>query len=118
MNRIATSIEQSKKLVELGIDPSTADMSYRPYREEGGISDYELDLCPYKYASWIGYPAWSLSALLKLLPKIENIPPALIQGNVTNDWYVWYEDKYDTQTHNNPIDAVVEAIEHIFERDV
>ena len=65
---IATTLEQSKKLLELGIDINTADMSYRPYREEGGIPDYQLDLCPYMYASWVGYPAWSLSALLNVLP--------------------------------------------------
>ena len=41
---IATTLEQSKKLLELGIDINTADMSYRPYREEGGIPDYQLDL--------------------------------------------------------------------------
>ena len=63
-----TSIEQSKKLAEI-LPLESADMSYRPCREEGGIPDYQSDLCPHKFASWIGIPCWSLAALLGILPN-------------------------------------------------
>jgi len=61
MNRICTTIEESKHLLELGIDPETADMSwygtlagnFYPYI---GIHDYD------------SIPAWSLEALLELIP--------------------------------------------------
>lgn len=51
-----TTIEQSKRLVELGLDPSTSDMWYSE-----------------KYGIQIGFagkrtPAWSLDALLKVIP--------------------------------------------------
>lgn len=51
-----TSIEQSRRLLELGLDPSTSDMWYSE-----------------KYGIQMGYagkrtPAWSLDALLKVIP--------------------------------------------------
>ena len=62
MNKICTDIHQSKTLLELGIDRKTSDMYYwcgsdlriGGYRAQ----DEELDI-----------PAWSLSALLELIPK-------------------------------------------------
>ena len=60
MNKICTSIDQSKKLIELGIDVNTADMRYLDgddYQVKDGTLDYE------------DIPAWSLSALMNLLPS-------------------------------------------------
>lgn len=69
MNKICTSIEQSKKLIELGIDPKTADMFWDMAEPEerrmptvGLISDYD------DMEDW-AVPAWSLSALMNLLPS-------------------------------------------------
>lgn len=72
---ICTSIEQSKKLLSLGIDPSTADMWYSYY----GNSKYNPTVA-YKGQQWFlcqirnslhdDIPCWSLTALLKLLPDI------------------------------------------------
>ena len=72
---ICTSIEQSKKLLSLGIDPSTADMWYSYY----GNSKYnptvaykgqQWFLCQIRNSSHDDIPCWSLTALLKLLPDI------------------------------------------------
>ena len=62
MSKICTDIEQSKKLIELGIDKNTADMWYRKV-----IGGHE----PVTYCSQAGkfIPAWSLSALMNLLPS-------------------------------------------------
>ena len=61
MSKICTSLDQSKRLIELGIDIKTADMYYWCGSDLniGGYNaiDEELDI-----------PAWSLSALLELLP--------------------------------------------------
>lgn len=65
MNNIATSIEQSKELVRLGLDQKTADMSYTYFDE----SEPKLDLIPYMLNSRMAIPAWSLSALLEVMPK-------------------------------------------------
>ncbi len=69
MNKICTDIEQSKKLIELGIDVNTADMFWdmaEPNKRRkpivGPISDY------FDMEDW-AVPAWSLSALMNLLPS-------------------------------------------------
>ena len=76
---IATNIEQSKKLVELGIDANTADMFWgyiEPYcftdrQFDGGYEEYplpkEFPITDDEYSSVLF--AWSLEALLKLIPK-------------------------------------------------
>lgn len=64
----ATTIEQSKHLLELGLDPKTADMYYLPQVMNEGetlwpIDDgYDLDDAD--------QPAWSLSALLEVISKV------------------------------------------------
>lgn len=57
MNKICTSIEQSKKLIELGIDVNTADMCWQNNEFPIGFNDDDA------------FPAWSLSILFKMLPK-------------------------------------------------
>jgi len=72
-NKICTSLEQSKKLLELGIDVNTADMYYTTFY---GKVDKDLPL-PKEVYDILKYPinedkiihAWSLSALLGLMPK-------------------------------------------------
>lgn len=70
MNKICTSLDQSRKLIELGIDIKTSDMYY--YTVNGDWEWYETpnimesidDLNEHTI------PAWSLSALMSLLPSI------------------------------------------------
>lgn len=69
MNKICTLIKQSRKLIELGIDTDTADMVYciELYKEGWKYSNeaYPID----GTLEGDDIPAWSLSALLKLLPS-------------------------------------------------
>ena len=75
MNELATTIEQSKKLVELGLNPDTADMHYSADMYD---SNYDLDIGKGIYEelpNWVGtksrpvdIPAWSLVALTNLMP--------------------------------------------------
>jgi len=60
MNKICTSLEQSQKLIELGIDVNTADM----YHTEGYIVSKEGFNLPFDEDD---VPAWSLAALMNLL---------------------------------------------------
>ena len=62
MTKICTSIEQSKKLLELGIDLTTADMFYR----DNGV-DVKL-MWEHLPDVQVTNPAWSLTALLELIP--------------------------------------------------
>jgi len=66
-----TTIEQSKKLVELGLNPDTADMFYS--RRPTGKSEYSVfpDFKPegrLEVFTKVDLPCWSLGALMDLLP--------------------------------------------------
>ena len=110
MNKICTTIEQSVKLLELGIDVNSADMCWQNNEFPIGFNDDDA------------IPAWSLSGLLGLMPFhiIEN-----------NERYGFYQRKglntqgetycfeyksnngerlYKTNHLNNPIDAAFEMI--------
>ncbi|MDY6302408.1 MAG: hypothetical protein SPL96_11025 [Bacteroidales bacterium] len=71
MSNIATTISQSRKLIELGLNPATADMKYVYF----GETDYGLEIANEfddrinKFFNAITVPAWSLSALLEVMPK-------------------------------------------------
>ena len=107
MNKICTDIYQSKKFIGLGIDVNTADMRWQNNEFQIGFNDD-------------GIPAWSLSALLELIPKLyeeENNPydggcqPNLCKGWDNNQWHIVYRSSiYITEWYDDPIDAAFEMI--------
>ena len=66
MSQIATTIEQSKKLIELGISIKTADFAYLDGNENGLF----ILTDKYKQSDYLknDIPAWSTGALINLLP--------------------------------------------------
>jgi len=64
---IATTISQSRKLIELGLDETTANMYY-PYLGAGMYGDTPRVGFPIEYSGGRDIPAWSLSALLEVMP--------------------------------------------------
>jgi len=68
---IATTIEQSKHLLELGLNPKTADMTYVQDLLAGlKYGDYKLHAGDWRGCYGQGHVrAWSLSAMLELMPK-------------------------------------------------
>ena len=65
-----TSIEQSKRLVELGLNPESADAFWNNFDES---KDKRPIIClNYKYTPrkdvWGGIPCWSIGALLDVMP--------------------------------------------------
>ncbi len=127
MNKICTTIEQSKKLMELGIDVNTADMYYGydynspigGYEEDAQIipqseSDQHFSLFPEDI------PAWSLNVLLELMPKDESKTIDLCLGGSngiehTFDWFCTCDENdepYDYKTFHtsSPIDCTFEMI--------
>lgn len=122
MSKICTSLEQSRKLMELGIDINTADMFY----SRADVALGEMESYPnILYNEEIGddIPAWSLAALLSILP---------FDLIVNNRRYIFsmckgfdkngetYAIKYSifnttfylhlTDFYNNPIDAAFEMV--------
>ena len=93
MNKICTSIDQSKKLTELGIDVNTADMYY-------DVNNYGIQSKPEVAVGKVwskDIPAWSLAALLNIIPVTCDDGRhclSLINSNPNGDvdWLCCYED--------------------------
>ena len=68
-----TTIEQSKKLVELGLNPDTADMGYNGIEDEDARK-IKYDRVPSTIPNMNSIPCWSLGALLEVMPKVISIP--------------------------------------------
>ena len=69
-----TTIEQSKKLLELGLNPKSADMYYLSQgMDDSGKKYYSLDVDE-GYNDDISerdIPCWSLAALLQVMPIVD-----------------------------------------------
>lgn len=118
---IATTLEQSKKLVEIGINTNTADMFWMLDSKDY----YELIAIPYNESGCDkddGIPAWSFDALFNVLPMyIGDFSKALYYND---GYYCAYFDgdalenevgygfmKTIEQTHGNTtIDAVFKMV--------
>ena len=119
--KICTDIEQSEKLIEFGIDVNTADMCHR-FRWSN--DSFILLPCAEKAREPItdDIPAWSLSALLKLMPfqimrnKIRYGISFWKGYNREGDTYCYeyISNKelklFKTKHRNNPVDAAFEMI--------
>lgn len=119
MNKICTTIEQSKKLMELGIDINNADMHWM-----NEILFLSFDKVDKVFNDKMGceyLPAWSLTALLNIIPlsvldKFFNEETKSIQWNCMS-----FPDKHssvETNNYDNPIDACVEMIVKLKELDL
>ena len=67
MIQIATTIEQSKKLLELGLSPETADMNYYHDRKDDYYIKVPMVGKPFNNDD---IPCWSVGVLLEVMPKM------------------------------------------------
>lgn len=87
--QICTTREQSKRLIELGLNPNTSDMHH--YRWSEGY--WEIENCPPRGSNSNFIPAWSLHRLIEMLPnKIEWLSVMLSR---TSYHPVIYKDKIE-----------------------
>ena len=112
MVRCYTTLEQSKKLIELGLNPKSADMAY-PYGQKYPIvkhSDEFFNKGMFNIFS-LFYPCWSVVALINLMPKIEyeNYPKSYPTFNHYNG-YQFDHYCHATQYHENLIDAAFDMV--------
>lgn len=126
---IATTIEQSKHLIELGLDPATSDMYYScantldPYKEEWDNNPKPLGsqwTVNHNYANMI--PAWSFDALTKILSDAQNFELHL---RIDKTWNLY--SKYSTNAvfrsfdinngegYKSPIDAAYHLLVWVLE---
>ena len=114
---IATSEEQSKHLLEIGVDPSTADMYWYQW---GDLPQKTLAV---KYEKLIKgeVPAWSLSALLALAKSFDHYPQLQwyedkLSGKNQSGWF--FETMYcGSGTKESPLDAVYTCICMHYEKE-
>lgn len=115
MNKICTSLEQSKKLLELGIDVSTADMCCSLFTViTNGDKKIKQVLLPTSYERITKQlapdfierqPTWSLSALLELFDDKAGI------AKEYRTWFAYDNGKSHCSKHfNNPLDAAFEMV--------
>ena len=64
-SQVCTTVEQSKKLIELGLKPETADMAWACITKEG-LTQWVMTLNTSKNKPNIDIPAWSLHRLMEL----------------------------------------------------
>ena len=120
MNKICTSIEQSERLIELGIDINTADMCWSiDIPDLPTLLAYPITECD----NWENkIPAWSLSALISLMPfqYIENnnrfgfyqVKGLNEQGETYRFGYKTNNNSFlfETSWHNDIVDAAFEMV--------
>lgn len=100
-----TKIEQSKKLLELGLSPESADMLWEQHNSE---TPY-VTIKPYNtIGKSIGahiLPCWSLGALLSLMQR-----PYSLQKTDENKFFLIYDDEYGTTDCFTPVGAAFEMV--------
>ena len=100
-----TSLEQSRKLAKI-LPLESADMHYGEYCAGG--KDYPIPNCDDDYN---GHCCWSLAALLEVLAFPELSKDKI--GDGKTGWMVSTypnEGRYDSDWHDNPVDACVDMI--------
>ena len=115
MSNIATSIEQSKHLLVLRLDIKSADMCLCKTAQDTWF------LCagtPDEYDAHT-VPAWSLSALLEVMPKEHE--PEIQKSPVTGQYFVYgffdgEKPTYMTKDYDSPIDAAYEMVCYLLEQ--
>jgi len=106
-----TDLEQSEKLIGLGLDVSTADMGWNIFADNSTrllpINDWDLVKDGWGNVEFI--PAWSLNALIGILPEIKGGKPMIV---LDDNWvnYPHINGLHTKSGNPNLIDAVYEMI--------
>lgn len=65
-SQVCTSVEQSKRLLDLGLKPETADMCWFNDMQKPFCTPYKCFVDRAQDMKWVIFPAWSLHRLLCL----------------------------------------------------
>lgn len=119
--QVCTTIEQSNKLIELGINPDTADMGwFKAYSLKGEI--YKPFIKGYKLENnKTDIPAWSLHRLLKMLPEEIYIDGNLIELHVTPNVITYENEDYSIMaggiSGENIYGDIINCIEYLIKEE-
>lgn len=124
MIRIYTTFEQAKALVDAGLDPRTADLSYDSYAFD---NNGEHPLIMRKPSGEYDLPCWSCARLMALLPdeiiihetgkyrrhyklEVSKFEPWQYAVNYVFGFYPDEEVLHETYCMDSPTDALVEML--------
>ena len=114
-SQIATTIEQSKRLLELGLRLETADMCHHlsnPQDQKSPYTKLALDDYIYIHLGEEGWedtiPAWSLHRLIELCPET-------IEG-IYNDGETHCELYIDFDKHRNIYNNIIDYIDWLIKK--
>lgn len=114
-NQIATDISQSQRLLSCGVDPKTADMVW--LKAEPPFLSLNRG-CNRAIPEVGDVPAWSLSALLELLPpQFKPSCPEFdfclqLRRTTNGKWGIAYDHTFEA---DSPIEACVKMLEVLAE---
>ena len=124
-----TDLEQSKKLAEI-LPIESADMHWQYIEEDNGQLQWFCFPKDFSINENESILAWSLAALMDLLPNNEHIETTISRGGwkidpveyVPNTWWCEYEDNKNQTEFNtsedNPVDACVNMILKLKEKNL
>ena len=114
--RSYTDIEQSKNLAEI-LPLKSADMYYYSYMSIGEpfYMSYPNVIEDRQKLAKNDIPTWSLTALLSVLPTLDDRNAILCKDIRYNKWHICYHSTatlsiIDTERYDNPVDACYEMI--------
>lgn len=116
-SQIATTIEQSERLIALGLRKETADMVH--YRSSS-MNEWGILATPWRGdcegSKWY-YPAWSLNRLIEMMP-LDVVPEGGFDNifTLTKGYPSGYSVEYDGFSYyhkENIYDTLIEGVEHL-----
>ena len=96
--QICTNIEQSKRLLKLGLKSETADMCWFNDVEKPACTPYKYFVDNAEYMKWVFFPAWSLHRLIEMCNKTQFGMTISIYNNevmLDGDLFEVYDNTYD-----------------------
>lgn len=123
ITQVCTTIEQSNRLISLGIGINTSDCHH--WESEGKVYTY-IGKCPEKDGQRLleATPAWSLHRLYEMCPRcLFKLHPAL-HKTVTADGIFYCTDNFDVKfeqsflQHCNLYDNIIDCIEWLLSNKI
>lgn len=113
-NTICTSREQSKKLLELGLNKCTADMTHSKWGDDLWRIEIGFDLMASDYLPVEDFiPAWTLARLIEICPDCH---VEVGSKYVTYYYEDWSMDCEEFQMYENPYDNLIECIKWLISK--
>ena len=118
-SQIATTVEQSKRLLELGLKPETADMVHIDMLDSWicVIKQGDEESLPYDDL----YPAWSLHRLIELCPETIDFEETYYDNEVYCSLHIEDKDRivyhdygsnfYNFDKHRNIYNNIIDCID-------